>query len=117
MAKNYVQPGDVLDFVAGSAISSEDVVTIGPVVGIALADIANGETGSVQIVGVFDVPKAAGAVTVGQLINYDASASNFTTSATSATGDVTGGCVAVAAAASGDATVRVKLLPGSGVLS
>lgn len=117
MAKSYVQEGDTLDYVAGSAISSGDIVVIGNLVCVALADIANGATGSVKCTGVFDLPKKTGAINVGDLIDYDLSTTNFSTGITAATGDITKCGVAVAAAASGDATVRVKLTPGSGVIN
>ena len=59
MAKNYVQEGDVIDYAnaSGSTITSGTPVLIGARLGVALADIANGATGSVQVEGVFTVTK------------------------------------------------------------
>lgn len=117
MTTRYVQPGKVLDHIAAAAITSGDLVGVGPLLGVALSDIANGATGSIQVSGVFSLPKATGALSAGALINYDASADNMTGSATAATGDITGAAVVTTAAASGDANVNAILLPGSGVLS
>ena len=62
MAKNHVQPGKVLDYVndTGADIASGDVVKAGALLGVALKDIPDSETGSVAVDGVFAVPKVAG---------------------------------------------------------
>ncbi len=59
MAQNYVQEGDVLNYTnaSGSTITSGTAILIGTWLGVALADIANGATGSVAIEGVFTVAK------------------------------------------------------------
>ena len=68
MATNYVQPGDVIDWLnnGGKSVASGDPVAIGSngdaVMGIASVDIANGETGSVKLTGVFAVAKVDAAV-------------------------------------------------------
>jgi predicted RecA/RadA family phage recombinase len=118
MATNYLQKGDVLDYTAGADISSGDAVVIGGLIGVALTDIANGDTGSVQITGVFDMPKVSGAVIAqGESLTWDVSAGAFDdNAATAATGDLTGAC-AVAAEAAGDGvtTIAVRLtgVPGT----
>lgn len=115
MATTFHQNGDVLDIVAGSAISSGDVVVTGDIVGIAVADIANGSTGSIAVEGVFKVAKASGeAWAVGDKLGWDASASAFDLTFTPATGDVTTCCVAAVAAGSADTVGYVKLTPGTG---
>lgn len=65
--------------------------------------------GAVHVVGVFEMPKATGAVTVGQALYWDAAAENITTAAGSSPANTPAGW-AVAAAGSSDATVLVKLL-------
>lgn len=106
MAK-YVQRGEALDFAnsSGSKINAGDVVVLGTRIGVAGGDIANGETGAVHVVGVFEFPKASGAITLGAAVYWDATNSKITTTSTSNT--LAG--FAVAAAASGDETVLVKI--------
>jgi predicted RecA/RadA family phage recombinase len=118
MATNYQQPGKVIDYTAGADITSGSVVKIGQILGVALADIANGETGPVQIEGVFEVPKVTAAVIAqGESLTWDVSASKFDDNlATPATGDVTGApAVAFEAAGNGVTTLAVKFtgVPGT----
>lgn len=111
MADNYVAAGNVLDHIASGAIASGEVVVMGNILGVALDDIANTETGPVQIKGVFTVPKVSGAVIAqGESLTYDISAEAFDdNSATPATGDVTG-AAAVAAVAAGDGATTMQVL-------
>jgi predicted RecA/RadA family phage recombinase len=120
MATNYQQPGEVIDYVngTGAAITSDAVVKIGTVLGVALGEIAASETGSVQITGVFTVPKVSAAVIAqGESLTWDVSAGAFDDSAaTPATGDVTGAAaVAFEAAGAGVTTLAVRFtgVPGT----
>jgi predicted RecA/RadA family phage recombinase len=117
MAKNFVSDGDVIPWVntTGAAVSSGQVVAVGHQLGVALAAIAIGAVGSVAVEGVFSVPKVSGAVFVqGEKLIFDVSAAAFDdSSATPATGDITGGAVAWAAGADGETTATVKLTPGN----
>ena len=92
MTTNAVQPGNVIDYTAGSTIASGDVVVIGNIIGVALGDIANGATGSVATRGVFTVPKVSAAVIAqGESLVWDVSAGKFDDNAASpATGDISG---------------------------
>lgn len=121
MATNYIQDGDVLTYSnAGSVITAGSVVAIGSLIGIALTDIAaTSGSGSVQLRGVFSVPKVTGtAWTQGAKLLWDASAAKFDLgTATPATGDISGCCVAAAAAASGDTTGKVLLNVGVGTIT
>jgi predicted RecA/RadA family phage recombinase len=92
MTTNAVQPGNVIDYTAGSTIASGDVVVIGNIIGVALGDIANGSTGSVATRGVFTVPKVSAAVIAqGESLVWDVSAGKFDDNAASpATGDISG---------------------------
>jgi predicted RecA/RadA family phage recombinase len=114
MAKTFIQEGRVIDYTASAAVKSGDVVVMGQLVGVALNDIAAGETGPVQIDGVWELPKvSASVINQGESVNWDDSASEFdANSATPAAGDLTGGCVAVADAGNGATTVWVKLNVG-----
>ncbi|MEG0937912.1 MAG: DUF2190 family protein [Comamonas sp.] len=111
MAKNHVQPGKVLDYVndTGADIASGDVVKAGALLGVALKDIPDGETGSVAVDGVFAVPKVAGtAIAQGAAVVFKAATKAFTVGATAA-GDVSGAAaVAFNAAAAGDTVVNIK---------
>lgn len=121
MSKNYVQEGKVIDYTnGGSALSSGDVVVIGQLIGVCLADIANGETGSVQIGGVFNLPKVDAAVIAqGESVIWDASAGKFDdNAATPATGDVSGCCQAMEAkGATTSDTIALKLNVGIGTVA
>lgn len=120
MAKNFVQDGKVINWTNGtaSAVSSGDVLVIGQIIGVALADIAVGASGSVAIDGVFTAPKVTGAViAAGESLTWDVSAGKFDdNAATPATGDITGAAAfAFEAAGSGVTTLKVKLtgVPGT----
>lgn len=117
MADNYLQDGDIITYTnAGSAITAGSPVAIGSLIGVALVDIAASTgTGSVALRGVWTLPKVTGtAWTQGAKLLWDASAGKFDLgSATPATGDISGCCVAAAAATSGfqgrgDARERVS---------
>lgn len=118
MAKNYVQPGRVLDYVNNGsvAITSGQVVVVGAVIGVALAAIPVGATGSVQVEGVFTLPKKTGtAVTQGAALVFKAASQEFTVGA-SAAGDVSGAAAfAFEAAEAGATSLAVKLtgVPGT----
>lgn len=113
MANNYVQPAGTISYTnAGSAIQSGDPVIIGTTVGVALVDIGEGETGSVAIEGAFELAKANAKIDQGTAVNLT-SAKNVTSAAAGANG-VTGFGIAITDAAAGDATVVVKLTPGTG---
>lgn len=119
MATNYVQEGKVIQWTnGGSAVVSGQVVRIGKILGVALANIAGSATGSVAIEGVFTVPKVSGAVIAqGENLTWDASAAAFDdNAATPATGDVTGApAVAMEAAGNGVTSFDVKFtgVPGT----
>lgn len=117
MTTNYVQRGDVVTYTAGADIAAGDVVVMGHTIGVALVDIANGATGSVAIEGVFTVPKVSAAVfAVGEKLIFDVSATPPAfddSSATPASGDITGGAIAMVAGANLETTCVVKLTPGN----
>lgn len=80
MTTKYKMRGAVIDYVAGSNLLSGAVVVIGVKVGVLLADIASGATGSVQIAGVFELAKlSTDAPAQGALVYWDAGNSRLTT--------------------------------------
>lgn len=121
MTTKYSERGTVIPYTnAGSAILAGAVVALKHCIGIALTDIAASTgVGSVQISGVFLVPKATGTAWInGEKLLWDTSAAKLdASSATPATGDIMGACIAFGAAASGDATGYVLLTPGNTTLT
>lgn len=55
MAKNFIQNGDTIDFVAKKAIKSGDVVLLGDLAAIAVTDIDNKATGTGIVGGVWRI--------------------------------------------------------------
>lgn len=123
--KNKIQDGSVIDYTngTGSDIASGDVVVIGggstAMIGVAMVDIADGETGSVALEGVYEVPKVTAAVIAqGEAVIYDVSVSKFDDDqATPATGDVSGAATAFAAAGNGATVVQIKLHGRAGTVT
>lgn len=103
--RNYVQPGDTLTLTAPRALSSGAGLLVGSIFGIATADAASGANVETLTRGVVDLPKAADSVTQGAKLYWDNAAFVVTTTAAGKTQIG----VATQAAASGDATARVKL--------
>ena len=99
--------GESLDYTPGSAVAAGDVVVLGSIgVGVADSAIAANALGAVVVDGLVEFPKATGAINAYAKVYWDATNKVVTTTATN--NNLAG--YAVAAAASGDATVRVKLM-------
>ena len=116
MSKNQVsRDGAVIDYIAGGTIVSGAVIDMLHCIGVALASGGSGDTIPVAIEGVFELPKVAAAVFVqGEKLIWDDSAGAFDDSAaTPASGDITGGVIAVRAGANAETTCIVKLTPGN----
>ncbi|MYM65436.1 DUF2190 family protein [Pseudoduganella sp. FT55W] len=106
MAKNYVQDGEVLSFTAITAVSSGAVVVIGKRIGIALGDIAVGQSGPVQVTDVWQLPKlTTDVVAQGDLLYWDAGNNRLTTTVGS---NILAGYAAYAAG-NGAGTVNIKI--------
>jgi len=103
--KNFVAAGSAITVPAPAAVSSGAGVLVGAIFGVANGSATSGADVVLSVVGVFDLPKAAGAITLGAAIYWDNSAKAVTTTAT----DNTRIGAAVAAAGAGDATERVRL--------
>lgn len=120
--KTFVQEGGTVRYKNNGAgvIPSGAVVVIGGLLAVAMTDIPPGEEGACAAEGVHLLPKAAGVgIATGDRVVWDVSALSGAggfgpSSTTTATGDVTGGAIAWAAAASADAAVLVKIgYPGT----
>ncbi len=106
MTTKFVQPGEVIDYTAGANIASGQVVLMGARIGVALKAIANGETGPVQVTGVFNIAKmCTDNMAQGALLYWDNTNSRLTTTAS---GNTLAGFAAAAAAAS-TTSVNIKI--------
>ena len=102
----FVQDGRAIDYTPGAAVAAGDVVVQGDLVGVVKRPLAANEAGALDVDGVFDFAKATNvAYTVGNILYWDDTANLVTTTAT---GNKQIGKV-VRAAATTDATVRVRL--------
>lgn len=71
--KNYSQKGEILEYknTSGNKISSGDVIPLATRICVAVADIENNESGSVQLEGVVNLPKKAEIVSFGDELHFD----------------------------------------------
>lgn len=79
MSAKYWQKGETLDYTAAEAVKNGDIVNLNTRIGVAGNDIAAGETGAVHVEGVFEMPKAAGEITLGAVVYWDEAAQEITT--------------------------------------
>ncbi len=107
--KNKIQDGKVLEYpnATGLTIAGGSLVVFGTLAGIAVNDIPEGESGSIALYGVFELPKASGAIALGDRLYWDAAAKNMTK--TASVNIPVGACAAPAPTTA--ATVQVLLLP------
>lgn len=108
MAKNFIQPGDVLELTApaGGVVSGQGYV-IGALFVVALGSAAAGEKFQGATCGVFELPKAGGAAPAEGAVAYWNNTAK-TVTGTSASGLFPVGAFAKAAAGA-DATALVRL--------
>lgn len=79
MIARYVQKGESIDYRPAAAVAAGDVIILNNLVGVARLDIAANTLGSLAVVGVFDAPKAAGAIAPGAAVYWDAANHAVTT--------------------------------------
>lgn len=108
MNTKYSQKGETLDYTNGSGLTlaAGSVVSLATRIGIAGMDIAVGATGTLHMVGVFEVAKDDTDITLGAAVYYDVSEDKFTATATD---NIPAG-YAIAAAGTSDTVCLVKLL-------
>ncbi len=104
MAKNYKGAGCTMTFVAAAVVLSGAALMVGDTAVVAKTDAASGETCVGEAEGVFNLPKAAGAISQGAKV-YLSSDGQISTTASG--NKLAGKCWA--AAANGDNSVDVKL--------
>jgi len=106
--KNYVSSGATLTITAAAAITSGDGVLAGSIFGVAAGDIANGAEGTINLTGVYNLPKVGSqAWTVGAKVYWDASEAECTTTETDNT--LIGVAVLAVGSGAGETTGRVRL--------
>jgi predicted RecA/RadA family phage recombinase len=101
----YVSAGTTLDYTPTAAVSAGDVVVLSDLLAVATHDIEANKLGAVAYTGLWSLPKAAEALSQGDAVYWDASASAVTATAS---GNTFAGHAA-ADAASGDSDVAVIL--------
>ena len=107
MAKGHVDPGKTMTFLnsTGVAIAASSVVVAGDVIGIALGDIAIGDTGEIGLCEQWELPKEADlAIPQGKKVYYDAAAKTVNLTNTNMFAGI-----AMLPAAASDATVSVLI--------
>jgi predicted RecA/RadA family phage recombinase len=113
MSANFKALGNTVEWTngTGGSVASGAVVAVGTggLVGISANTLANGEVGTVHVRGVFEVAcKSADVIAVGDVLDWDASASEFVKAiGTAASGDIENAVVAVSAAGNGVTLVNV----------
>lgn len=108
MARNLIQPGDVLTIPAPATVASGGVVVAGAIIGVAARDAASGAPVDVETRGVFKLPKvSANVITLGEVVYFDTGAKLVTEDDDEGANPRLG--VAVAAAGNGVGYVNVKL--------
>ncbi len=117
--KNYIQRGEVIEVPAAtSAVASGQVVVVGALLCVANHPAKQGEPFNANLVGVYEVPKAAGAaVAQGAPLYWDASVGVFAAAGAPAAGDVSGSVAAFAAAAAGDSFVLARFSGVPGIVA
>lgn len=119
--KNHINSGGDVSYTngGGTTIAAGTPVVIHSTIGVAVADIPAGATGTLAISGRFTLPKVSAAVfAVGEKLVFDITANSGIgafddSAATPATGDITGGAIAAVAGANGETTCEVILTPGN----
>jgi predicted RecA/RadA family phage recombinase len=102
----FIQNGDSIDYTPSGSVSAGDVIVLNDLVAIAKKDIADGVLGALAVTGVFEVPKAAGQIDLGESLYWNECSNTASTDYS----DIYMG-KAAANAATEAATCLVKLCP------
>ena len=117
-AAKYAHEGDSIDYTPVGAVTAGDIIELSGYAFPVISNIAAGVLGALSAEGVWDIPKATGAIAAGIDVYWDNNGDpNVGTAGTgAATATATGNTVlgkAVIDAASGDTYVRVMLATGA----
>lgn len=110
--RNFVQEGRYITFTAAGPVASGQGVLMGALFGVATTDASNGQTFEIATFGVYTLPKAAGAITVGQLLYWDAAAGEVTTSSDSGANKLIGAAIKAAGSSATSVPVRLNGVAG-----
>lgn len=106
MSTKYKQPGKILTLTAPEAVSADEVVQVGQIVGMAVHSADNGDPVEIAVEGVFEFPVlGTDVVAVGELLYWDTANDRLTKTGS---GNLLVG-YAVGASANGVTTVDVRL--------
>lgn len=106
MSSKYIAPGQIIEVTAPEAVSADEVVQVGQIVGMAIHSADNGDPVQLGVVGIYTFPcKSTDDIAQGDLLYWDTANDELTSTAS---GNLLVG-YAVAASGSGTATVDVKL--------
>ena len=106
--KNYVQPGNTITLTAPSDVASGDGLLVGSIFAVATGNATNGETVEADLVGIFNLTKAASqAWSVGDKIYWDNTAKVATKTASGNT--AIGVAVEAVGGGASDTIGRVRL--------
>lgn len=75
----YKQDGDKWDYTPSAAVAVGAVVVLNDTIAVADRPIAANTLGAVAVEGVFEMPKASGAIGQGAVVYWDSTNSNITT--------------------------------------
>ena len=103
--RNFIQRGENLNVAFPYAVNAGGGALIGALFGVAACNQAQGSLGALATTGVYELPKAAGAVAVGAKLYWDDAAKKLTPTAAGNTYVA----VALAAAAAGAVSVTARL--------
>lgn len=106
--KNYIADGNTMPFTAGATIASGGLVVVGDLAGVAITDVANGATGTLQLTGVVKLVKAAAANEIVAGAPCYHVAGEITHTDNSGANKLVGYAFATASAAATEITVRLK---------
>lgn len=109
MAKQaiFIQNGKTIDYTATAAIAVGEVVPMVTIIGVAQTDIANGDTGTLVIDGVFECPAINSvAFAVGDQLYWDDTANQLTKVSTSNT--PAGKCTAIKGTTATTAQIKIN---------
>jgi predicted RecA/RadA family phage recombinase len=104
--QNFIQKGSTLTLLVAAAIQSGEAVLVGKIFGVAVTDVAAGESGEFDTTGVFELPALVTDVAAqGAILYWDAANHRLTTTAA---GNTRVG-VAVGGKSNGMPTASIKI--------
>lgn len=80
MAKNFIQNGNAINIKATAPMKGGEVLQLGDLFGVVIADIAKDEIGAASVIGVWEFPaKSDDNITQGAKVYWDSGAKQVTT--------------------------------------